>query len=358
MTLTNSIDLLRAPRSALAGLDPSMAVTEVRIPATAEELTDTLNGVVGMIAKGGWWTAAAVYSWTMPWAGGGRPPKGITSDALLTISGFAALGIRGLSSINTVRKFRSAWARAVERGWADPVKPGDRVRLPDQDFNLDEAHVGANSGDNEWFTPSPFIEAARLVMGGIDLDPASTPEANEIVRADTFYTAEDDGLIQPWWGRVWLNPPYAPPLIGQFAAKLVEEVRAGHVTAACVLVNNATETAWFPDAHRRGDGDLLPGWTAAVLASGKGEVGPAAGADGVVLREGRRGVPRRVRAVRLHGSAVTRCGLTEDRDHTARTVSAPDAVDANTDHAPCLVSTRTRVRARVDSPSTPWRKGC
>jgi DNA N-6-adenine-methyltransferase (Dam) len=222
-----------------------MAVTEVRIPATAEELTDTLNGVVSMIAKGGWWTAAAVYSWTMPWAGGGRPPKGITSDAFLTISGFAALGIRGLSSINTVRKFRSAWARAVERGWADPVKPGDRIRLPDQDFNLDEAHVGANSGDNEWFTPSPFIEAARLVMGGIDLDPASTPEANEIVRADTFYTAEQDGLVQPWRGRVWMNPPYAQPLVGQFCAKLVEEVRAGNVTAACVLVNNATETAWF-----------------------------------------------------------------------------------------------------------------
>jgi phage N-6-adenine-methyltransferase len=243
--VASSPDLFGAPRSALAGLVPSMAGAGLRIPPTTEVLTGTLNGVIGMIAKGGWFTAAAAYAWTEPWAGGGRPPKGITSDAFLTISGFAALGIRGLSSINTVRKFRSAWARAVKRGWADPVKPGDRVRLPDQDFNLDEAHVGANSGDNEWFTPSPFIEAARLVMGGIDLDPASTPAANEIVRADTFYTAEDDGLTQPWWGRVWLNPPYAPPLIGQFCERLVEEVRAGHVTASVVLVNNATETAWF-----------------------------------------------------------------------------------------------------------------
>jgi hypothetical protein len=245
LTVAYSIDLLGAPRSALAGLDPSMAVTEVRIPATAEELTRTLNAVIGMIAKGGWWTAAAVSAWTEPWAGGGRPPKGITSDAFLTISGFAALGIRGLSSINTVRKFRSAWARAVERGWADPVKPGDRVRLPDQGFNLDEAHVGANTGDTEWFTPSLFIEAARDVMGGIDLDPASTAEANEVVRADTFYTAEQDGLQYGWRGRVWLNPPFAQPLVGEFCTKLAEEVRFGNVTAACVLVNNATKTAFF-----------------------------------------------------------------------------------------------------------------
>ena len=33
--------------------------------------------------------------------------------------------------------------------------------------------------------------------------------------------------------------------IGAFCGKLVEEYRAGNVMAACVLVNNATETRWF-----------------------------------------------------------------------------------------------------------------
>jgi DNA N-6-adenine-methyltransferase (Dam) len=245
LTVASSIDLFGVPRSALVNLVPRMAGAKLRIPATAEELTGTLNGVVGMIAKGGWLTAAAVHAWTKPWAGGGRPPKDITSDAFLTISGFAALGIRGLSSINTVRKFRSAWDRAIEQGWADPVRPGDLVRLPDQDFILNGARISLNTGDFEWNSPADFPEAARLVMGGIDLDPASTPEANEVVRAATFFTAEQDGLQYGWRGRVWMNPPFSPPLVSQFCAKLVEEVRAGNVTAAVVLVNNATETAWF-----------------------------------------------------------------------------------------------------------------
>jgi len=119
-------------------------------------------------------------------------------------------------------------------------------------------HVANNSGDNEWYTPKEYIEAARLVLGGIDVDPASNPMANELVRAATFYTSEDSGLDKDWYGTVWMNPPYESGLIGQFAEKLCDSYASGNVTGAIVLVNNATETRWFQSIAEQASAACFP----------------------------------------------------------------------------------------------------
>jgi len=106
----------------------------------------------------------------------------------------------------------------------------------------------SSSGENEWYTPSVYVEAARAAMGSIDLDPASCDVAQETVKAAEFFTITDDGLSREWFGNVWLNPPYSKDLIGKFATKVVEE--SARFDQAIVLVNNATETAWFQSMAR------------------------------------------------------------------------------------------------------------
>jgi len=80
----------------------------------------------------------------------------------------------------------------------------------------------------EWYTPSPYVEAARTVMGSIDLDPASHAEANEIVKATLFYTEQDNGLELPWGGNVFINPPGKGELVCLFWRKLVWQLPTIH----------------------------------------------------------------------------------------------------------------------------------
>jgi ParB family chromosome partitioning protein len=133
----------------------------------------------------------------------------------------------------------------VERYSGVTPRPRFRDAYNEIDQESKAPHVSQNTGNNEWYTPAPYIEAARAVLGAIDLDPASCLEANAIIGASTFYTLEQNGLEQTWRGRVWMNPPYAQPAIEYFAAKYADSVRGRLVTAGIVLVNNATETDWF-----------------------------------------------------------------------------------------------------------------
>ncbi len=104
-----------------------------------------------------------------------------------------------------------------------------------------------SGGNDEWYTPAEYIEAARSVMGGIDLDPASCEAAQATVKADRFFSKAQDGLAQQWAGNVWLNPPYSKDLIGLFVAKVLTEFETGGIQQAVILTNNDTDTGWFHD---------------------------------------------------------------------------------------------------------------
>jgi hypothetical protein len=100
----------------------------------------------------------------------------------------------------------------------------------------------------EWYTPPHIIELARQVLGGIDLDPATSMNAQRWIQATNFYTALTP-LQAPWVGRVWLNPPFddTPSWVG----RLEREFTCGDVTAALLLVNSAPGYVWWEELWRR-----------------------------------------------------------------------------------------------------------
>ena len=104
--------------------------------------------------------------------------------------------------------------------------------------------------NNEWGTPSKFIESARKVMGSIDVDPASNDDAQKVVNAKRYYTIKRDGLQFIWSGNVWLNPPYGAGLAKQFAKHLVSDCEHSLYIQAIVLTNNVTDVAWFNETIR------------------------------------------------------------------------------------------------------------
>ena len=137
--------------------------------------------------------------------------------------------------------------------WAGRIERRNRYKVLMRGLKfaspVDAARLIANkeAKSQEWYTPLEFIELARKVLGEIDLDPASNATAQEGVKAANFYTKEDDGLSQPWQGRIWCNPPY-----GQwtelFIAKGLKEYQAGNAAALLFLINQS-DAAWLMDVE-------------------------------------------------------------------------------------------------------------
>lgn len=93
-------------------------------------------------------------------------------------------------------------------------------------------HQSRAAGSHVWLTPPHVIEA----LGSFDLDPCSL-DPRPWPTAASHYAPPQDGLILPWYGRVWLNPPYGDHA-GKWLAKLGEHGRG----TALIFARTETES--------------------------------------------------------------------------------------------------------------------
>jgi hypothetical protein len=103
--------------------------------------------------------------------------------------------------------------------------------------------INQDSGICEYYTPIELVNAAREVMGSIDLDPASSEQANKLIKALRFYS--ENGLDKPWFGNVWMNHPFSRTNNPLWINNLVDWYESRIGLQACCITFAATSEKWF-----------------------------------------------------------------------------------------------------------------
>lgn len=108
---------------------------------------------------------------------------------------------------------------------------------------------GTARNSDDWHTPKEYTDAACQVMGGIDLDPFSSEQANGTIAAIHIFTEADNALEQDWSSPTtrtcWMNPPYSSGMASKAIDKFLEQYDANAFDQAIVLMNSSTDTLWF-----------------------------------------------------------------------------------------------------------------
>lgn len=103
------------------------------------------------------------------------------------------------------------------------------------------SHQSPSMQTDEWLTP-PHVLAA---VGPFDLDPCACSEPRPWPTATEHYTREDNGLMKPWHGRIWLNPPYGgPPIVGPWMRRLADHGNGIALIFARTETDLFFETVW------------------------------------------------------------------------------------------------------------------
>jgi site-specific DNA-methyltransferase (adenine-specific) len=94
-----------------------------------------------------------------------------------------------------------------------------------------------SSRNEEWGTPQDLFDTLNAEFH-FTLDAAASLRNAKCGR---YFTKEENGLVQPWNGATWLNPPYGAEIV-KWMAKAFSEGRRH--TVVC-LVPARTDTVWF-----------------------------------------------------------------------------------------------------------------
>lgn len=108
-------------------------------------------------------------------------------------------------------------------------------------------HDNVDNKSVDWYTPQWVFDELGI---SFDLDPCAPVGGVHWIPAMLSYSLKDDGLTQPWFGNVWLNPPY-----GKHTGEWLKKMSVHRKGIALVFAR--TDCAWFHDYCIKADAILF-----------------------------------------------------------------------------------------------------
>lgn len=178
------------------------------------------------------------------------PPGTCLGDRIALLRRQRGLSQRQLASLVGVSVSALVSIETAERGRFETLQRlltclGAGAHLCPQGSKRTYHELVTSSVSLDWITPRALLEKLYSAIGTFDLDPCSPCRGRRApVRARMRFTPEDDGLSLPWYGRVFVNPPYGTE-IRRWVAKAHEEVAVGQARVVIALLPVRSSTLWW-----------------------------------------------------------------------------------------------------------------
>jgi phage N-6-adenine-methyltransferase len=116
-------------------------------------------------------------------------------------------------------------------GWGEHTEQLQMFPTPQTEYTSDD-----------YWTPRWIFEILDLTF---DLDVASPPDGPKNTPCLSYYTQETNGLTSPWYGRVFMNPPFSKPQ--PWIMRFLDHANG-------VGITSASKAKWFDYLWRQVEG--------------------------------------------------------------------------------------------------------
>ena len=110
-----------------------------------------------------------------------------------------------------------------------------------------------SSATDMWATPQDFFDRLNVVFR-FNVDVCALPDN---AKCGEYFTPDMDGLVQPWQGVCWMNPPYGRE-IGKWVEKAYRSAKETGATVVCLLPARV-DTRWWHDYCAKGEIHFVKG---------------------------------------------------------------------------------------------------